>query len=482
MDSGAATLPGVVDRLKDARLRLMVQGMLAAVLWSAAAGLAAFAALDLLRRLFPATDLPPLAPAAALAAVVLAAGIAAAILRAPTIPALARRADHLFGLRERISTALELEQAAHRPPVIAALLADTLKHTGAVSAQKLAAFRLPRAALLVPLAAICVWAITLVPPQPVAPADRIERQLSATLSDAERAVAVEDITQIADAIAEEAATQNDSYMAAIATTLKDVGERLAASPETTRGDMLDQLETLLDYATSAGSGWQGSGGERIPQLLETLERSVALPNDQPAAAPGAAPVADTTLNTATGAPPSETPSYSTASIDLLLDQLQQRDDANEMGAANRLEAREEVLDYIKAAQAPAAVQAQPKARQSFENTQQMFGAQADAGAAEEQLAGEGTEAISDNPITERVDLAATASMVLTGEDTGEGRYVDVEIAPDAQLTTITDQTLAANTNAWQRRTETETGRYSIGIDNRDNVSRYLRALLGPGAQ
>ena len=70
-------------------------------------------------------------------------------------------------------------------------------------------------------------------------------------------------------------------------------------------------------------------------------------------------------------------------------------------------------------------------------------------------------------------------MVLTGEDSGVGDSLEIEITPDTKLTEITEESLAANTDAWRRNTETEADRYAIGIDDRDAVSRYLRSLLGP---
>lgn len=484
MHSYAPSLAGVVGRLEAARRRLIAQGVLAAALWALAAGLALFGLLELLRRLAPALGQgPDSALAAGLAsAAIFAAGTILAFLRAPSIDQLARRADHRFGLGERLSTALELGRTTAAPPVvIAALLADTLHHAGIVTARELAVFRLPLAALVVPLAALAAAAITFVPVQPLATGAIIEAQLDATLGAPERAVAVDDITRVADVIREQANATDDTYMQAVATTLDDLGDRLALTPDVTRGEMLDQLASLLDYARAASTDAPGAEGERIPQLVEALQQSLALPPpaDQPAAAPGSAPVADQPTAAATDSAAGSTQQSPTTSVASLLDELAQRNDDPEMGAANRLEAREEVLDYMAAAQAPAAARAQPKARQRYENTQEMFGAQADAGAAEEQLAGEGTDPISDAPIAQRVDLDATAAMVLTGEDTGEGRHFQVEITPEAKLTTVSQQGLAANTGGWQRATETEAGRYAIGIDDRDTVSRYLRSLLGP---
>ena len=91
-----------------------------------------------------------------------------AFLRTPDLPWFARAADRRFGLRERLSTALEV--AAARSPNVAhgpihrALLADAEKNAGSIDTRTLVSLRLPRATWGVPALLAAALLLQALPP------------------------------------------------------------------------------------------------------------------------------------------------------------------------------------------------------------------------------------------------------------------------------------------------------------------------------
>lgn len=478
MNSSAPTLAGVVERLGTARLRLIAQSVLGAAFGAVIAGLVVFAGLELLRRLLGQAWLGvPVSPqlvAAILAAVILAGGIVAAVLRAPSIVELARRADQTFGLRERISTALEIERntTSQRPTVVAALLADALRHSEAVSSARLAPFRMPRVALLVPVAAVAAAAVVLLV-QPMG--GTTGSRLSATLDAGERAALAADISRVTDAITTATGAGDDPHMQAVANTLGDLGQRVSQSAETTREDILDELGALRGYAGAASSDASGAEGDRISRMVAALEEAVAATEMADAAATEAEPFVNafsepSVDQTVAGADPAPA---STDSLEATIDEPEWR---NSFAKAGDMGSRPEILDYIKASEGEAT--AHPQANKTFDDDETFVTRDGGDGTGS-QLAGEGTAAIADGPVAEQLDFETVAEMQLTGTDIGVGDQMGIEITPDTRVTEITDESLAANVDGWRRGTETTAERYAIGIDDRDTVSRYLRALVGP---
>lgn len=497
MDRYPSALAGVVGRLNEARLRLVGQGALRAACWSATAAIVLFAVLELVGRLRPTwwqdvfgTHEPPslVLVATLTAAVMLAGGIVAAVLSAPPIEVLARMADQTFGLRERISTALEIERrsAGKRPAVVAAMISDAVGRSGAIDPAVLAAFRFPRTALFVPLAAVAAAAVFfLVPVQPMAAGDPIEARLSAPLGDDERAAVVDDIRRVAEVIDQEAVAHADAYMQAVANTLSELGEQIALAPETTRGTILRELGDLREHAVVAGGTWRVASGASIPKLVEALEQSVALPSMTRVAGPAGQEAPPDELDslgqTTTGKPP-----VPTLAVESMLAELERRNDAARAAASGQAGTEAEVLDAVKSAQTQAAPGV-PDANQN--SNAQVSGIQADGIAQNklpnatdewigDELVGQPGAAIGSGTVAELLDLETVSEMVVTGEDTGVGDSVEAEITPDTKLTEITEQSLSADTEAWRRNTESEAGRYAIGIDDRDTVSRYMLALVG----
>src|SRR5438270_277536 len=124
--TGAASiwLPAVRAGLLRAQSRWRLGALLRGAVWSLLLGLAVFCALEAatllgdgdassvwLPALFANPSLDHLAKSAIAFACVLAIAALAGILQAPDLAALARAADRQFGLKERLSTALEVAAA-----------------------------------------------------------------------------------------------------------------------------------------------------------------------------------------------------------------------------------------------------------------------------------------------------------------------------------------------------------------------------------
>jgi hypothetical protein len=490
MNSDGLSIASVVGRLKEARLRLVAQGVLNALFWALSAGLLILTVLELLRRLRPdwwadvfgAQGMIPQTIAVASAALVLAGGMVVAALRAPSIEQLARRADQILGLRERISTAIEIEsRTGNRPVVVAAMIADAARHGSAIRPAALAAYSLPRTALVVPIAAIAAAAVMFVLPVHTASVrERVEARLSTTFGAGEGAATADDISQVAGVIGDEAAARGDAYMEAVGNTLDDLAERVTASPQMTRGDVIKELDALMEHAAAAGTGWRDSTGERVPLLFEALENAIALP---PVAGSTNAEVAEPQLDEAPGYNPELTNSNAPppSGIDSVLEDLEWRNDAAQSGTMSWAGERAEIPGFARTVQPDAAPPPKAGQRKALDDAPALETEDAGDGA-NHQVAGDGTQAIGAVPVAQQIDLQTTSELALSGTDSGEGRSIKVEFTPQTEVTAVTEESLAVSTEAWRKSPESDARRYSIGIDDRDAVSRYMRALRSPAKE
>lgn len=495
-----STLSGLIDRLEKARGRSRALRLANAAIVALASGLAAFLLLELLRRLLPTTwlgllvlpipgeDLGFNAGIAGIVALAVLVGTATiAILRAPGIDRLARRADTHFGLLERISTTIEVERdmrGGRRPAVVNALISDVSTYAQRIDPGDLIALRLSRVVYVAAALAAAVALIVLVP-TPTRPVPMAERTLpSAELGSQERAAVADDIRRVADLVEQEAQSRSDRFMQAVANTLRDLGERVATSPTTMRDDVLGELAVLSDYAAMARSEWQGDAGERIPQLISALSQSVTQPlaqsagpqgpsSDQPAPGDPTGDPASAPTVPAAGAPAEP--------FDTLLADMERYAAMETNGAAQPADQPVVASDYFSVAEAQNAerLASGDNAAPAFEDAQ-LLGPAADARAGDSLLAGKGTDPIGATPVQPSdIEIAANAEMILRSDDAGAGRRLELQVTPNTSFTQITEQGLAASANAWRHLEEAAVARDLIGLEDREAVSRYLRALANP---
>ncbi len=487
-----STLSGVVDRLERTRARIRLLRLLDALLLAVGSGLAVFLVLELCRRLFPAVwqglPIPDLGGAfsstavgAAVALAVLLADAVTGIIGLPRVDTIARRADAHYGLKETISTALEVGRrvaGGKRPAVVDALLAEAADRERVIEPTALAAFRLsPAASAAAVLAVAALLVVLLVPTQP--PPAVPEPLSGGPLADTERAEIAEDIRRVADLVEQEAERRSDSYMRAVANTLRDLGERVATTPSATRMEIMDELGVLSEHAAAASSEWRGSAGERIPQLLDALTQAIAQPAPVPAGQDAAAPSKGESAVGNPEATPDETDAGEASgdSLDSMLAEFEGRNEAGE--AADAGAQPEMATDYISAAKAQNAARRAANANINDLENAQLLGPASSARAGDSRLAGEGTDQIGATPVEPaQVDFETAATLLLEGSDAGEGRQVELEVTPNTNFTEITEEGIAASAERWQRKEEATLARNAIAARNRDAVSRYLRALAG----
>lgn len=498
MDQHASPLSGIVGRLESARNRIRLQQVVNAAIWAATAGLASLAVVEFVRRALPGvwhaafgTAGTELAwwIAAGIAVAAVAVGVIAALSRTPDIAGLAQRADHRFGLAERLSTALEAERQADGRPassVIAALIDDAASRGRAVDAQLLAPFRLPRGAWALPAAAVVALLVVAAVPQLGLPATPDTLAAAAdtetTFTDAERVETAQTIQRVADLVQEQAERRSDPYMAAVANTLRDLGQRVAAGPATTRAEVMDELAALSNYAAQASSAYR-TDQERVPQLLDALSRSIAATQPNAALAESGQPQPGTEQAGAesSAAPGGAGSSEDRGNIEDMLAELEGGADgaAGDPGATGE---RASVSgDYLEAA----AAQNRARAAEAAENADgaQLIGPSSNAQAGDSLLAGEGTDALGDEPVQPvQVEFEKSRELALKADDTGEGLRLELEIAPEARLTEINQQSLGEAAAGWERAPEAAVSRPNIGFEDRDSVSRFLHALKTPAAQ
>jgi hypothetical protein len=209
---------------------------------------------------------------AAVLAASLVAGLAWAQFRGPGAPALARRADRLFDLGERVSTAVEVAQAPRGVAAVlqAELVADAARAVARVEPRRLVPLATPgvlAVALVVAAGALAVWLVP-VPHEPAAPA---VQELAASVDPS----AAQDLRALAEALAQDAERRSNPYLAAVAAA---VGELARTAEAGTDERLQAELAGLLDHARAAyGAGmpaWLRSAGSQLarPDGLREVAR------------------------------------------------------------------------------------------------------------------------------------------------------------------------------------------------------------------
>ncbi|MCW5715723.1 MAG: hypothetical protein KIT43_14520 [Bauldia sp.] len=196
-------------------------------------------------------------------AVVVALSIGlAALARSPGEGRLAQRADRAFGLRERLSTALEVAGSGAKGPIETALLRDATTASASVDIRRLERLRLPSPVWLLAVFLAVGLVLQLAPVTQTPPRAAGQRSgvavanapsAPAPLTAAERTAIVAEIQRAAEAIRTEAALAADPTLEGVGRTLEGIGNELAAGADVDRDELMAELGALLDYAAPATS-------------------------------------------------------------------------------------------------------------------------------------------------------------------------------------------------------------------------------------
>ncbi|MCW5697493.1 MAG: hypothetical protein KIS96_12275 [Bauldia sp.] len=399
---------------------------------------------------------------------------------------LARDADRVFALRERMSTALQVSRGRHGASAVGtALLRDAEAEAAAIDPRRLAPLRPDRVALILAGAiaflalALVVKAIAYDEPgtAPVATA------LPAALSTEDQAEVAQQLMRVAALIADDAEERSDPFLQAIAREVAALGQRIESGAVVERSEIVAELDRLANYAGDAyvAAGETIGGAEDLSQLLEavglSLEPQTPRPIEQTAAgADGPAPPPDDV-----SLPPNlpQQPPLNAPALDEMLAEFEAADAASD---AARIERGERQLPdgyfggdyYAIAAQQAAEAAARRQAEGALPDGAMLAGAAEEAGAGDSRLAGEGVGAL-DGEITENDPFAMAGELLLQDEIDGEGRRIRVEVPPQQgePVVLVPGEIVAGD---WRPMAESEVSRAGIPPADRDAVARYFRSI------
>jgi hypothetical protein len=412
-----------------------------------------------------------------------------AFLRTPDPAVLARIADRVLGLQERLSTALEVDQSVPPDtalgPVPSALLADAERHAAIIDPRQIVGLHLPRAVWAVPGLVAAAVLIQLVPPDALAVSRRsiagAERD-QAGFTGQQGAEAAANLRRIAELLGKDAQERSDPYLRTIGQTLQRLSAE-AERPSVDRHALAGALEQLLAHARRAYGPATGAAREQAPrdvvQQLQAALDDITGNRQARTATPreadgreGAGNVA-TVERDQTGRPaqPSERKIVSVATppqtpvpgrqptLDDLLKDLDDYDPVDP-----RVEKERAFADQQRRARAAS----------------QSAGAAKDAGQGDGDRAGDGTRPLGNGAAAAATELAPGVEMLLPDQRTANGGRIRIELPPETVQSGVAPPTAGAG-GEWQRAREQAIARPMPGSEDRKVIGRYfLRRAEGHG--
>lgn len=428
--------------------------MLNGAVWSILAGLMTLCGLELAVALFDEAlsigGLVAVALAAGVTVLTNAAGGILAVALAPDDAALARLGDRQFLLQERLSTALETENAqafetasaTALDPVRRALLADAERCAQGIDARQWFKLGPPRFAWAIPVLTGVATLLSLLQPgalgRTAATAETSQLRNAAQLTSRQGSDTAADLRRIADVLAKDAERTSDPYLGTIARSF----ERLSAEVQRGAADRrtiaveLDRLLSHTRRAYAQDGGMAGrtnstSGNLSPADLIQSALNSIvgdetrdAQPRDGDGANADVAPRPASEPRHAglDSTQPSQRKTVSPAKPDLTTSS------GLPPGWANILD---NLDDYDR-------LEADPRAqveRVIAQQQRRMRGAAQSAGAAQDAGEGEGDQAGNGSrPLGNGAGAAGnfpTAGDMLLPDQPGDGGRIRIEIPPDA---------------------------------------------------
>jgi hypothetical protein len=402
--------------------------------------------------------------------------------RTPNLENFARAADHKLALRERLSTALDVDARvppdAPLDPVRSALLADVEDRAPDIDPRAIVKLGVPRAVWLLPALAIIAALLHLVPIDPVASRNPVagSRGNNALSEDAAEN-AIVNLRRIADLLNQDADQRADPYLRTLARAL----ERLEAEVEhasVDRHQLADALDRLLAHSRQAyaqdGKGGRGEADPKVVDLLAAARDDIAgLSPDRPPA-PRQPDNPDATASAAAEqAARGATPAASSPSRP-----RQTRPGAAvapplSNGTADRTDAQKDGDEYgdletdLRTQKERAFAEQQRRMRAAV----QAVGAAADAGAGEGDRAGNGTRPLG-NDAPPRTDLAPGSDMLLPDQTGNNGRRIRIELTPQTELSDVAPPSAGGDRN-WRHIREQPVARSAFDAGGRKAVGRYF---------
>lgn len=479
-----SALPRLSEQLARSGRRAVAAGGLAALAVGLAAGCVGFGIARLAAAFAAPTSIGEIGVAAIAASIAFVAALAVALLARPRTIDLARRADRLFSLRERVSTSLEL---AGRTPTAAlgeALFRDAETNAATLNARALAPLRLDRVALILSsgLAFLAVALLIAAMPGTVEP-PAMSEAAPATIAAADQAELSEDLRRVAALISEDAEQRADPFLQAIARETAALGARIEAGEIIERSEIVAQLDRLATYAGDAyaAAGETAGGAEDLSRLLEAVGDRLEPAPDLPPSQVDAASLDGDPRPEGTPAAPGDAPAPGEPhELDSMLSELEREASDQSvnpsLGNATDTVSPDSDLgggDYRAVAAAQAAELAARAAADREADGAQLAGAAEESRAGDSRLAGEGVAGL-DGQGAETDPFAVAGELVLQDEIDGEGRRIRVEVPPPTAPVELAPGEISAGD--WRAAPESEVARAVVPLPDRGAVGRYFRAL------
>jgi hypothetical protein len=490
---GRTRLPVLHGCLRGARRRWRIGALLTSAVWSVVAALALLCGQGAAALLFPgpATAGPlrlgePMSPVAIVLgafAVAFMLGCVVTYLRTPDLRSFARVIDRKLALRERLSTALEVD-AGTRPdapldPVRSALIADVERRAADIDPRAIVWLGVSRAIWLVPALILATALLHFVPADAFAsrsPAVTRSHNNGALSGEAAEKAAA-NLRRVADLLGRDAEERADPYLRTIAGAIERLGVEVEHA-SLDRRQLASALDQLLAHSRQAyaqgGNQDRGEARRNVIDLLAAARDDIAgttpghtaalhQPDDAGTAPSGAA--AEQAVPDATSAGPPRPqrqarPSAATAPFrsDRATDQVDAQKDGDEYG---------DLESDPRTQKERAFAEQQRRIRAAT----QAVGAAADAGAGEGDRAGDGTRPLG-NGVAAPTDLAPGVDMLLPDQAGNDGRRIRIELTPQAALSDVAPPTAGGDGN-WRRAGERPVARPALDAQDRKVVGRYF---------
>jgi len=486
-----STSRALQDRLEASRVRLDLARGFEGVSWSALAAAVTLGVLrvgELLAERWAFLDFLSVGVGWSAAGGVLLVGLAATAARMSrsrtSLLAIARRADHRFGLDERLSTAVEFgmlqasgESRHTASPVLTALFRDAAERGAQVSPQVLVPLSTPRPARYFAAVAVAILALEIALPGSHAGPEESRATPAAAAED--RAETVDFLLETAAMLRRDAESRSNDYLRVIATALESLaldiiedrlsgdamGEalaRLAAHAELAL--RASEVQPGVDAGSTAVSGADGMAGE------EGENQSAAAGDQDPEA-----------LSSGSGAIAQQVGGMlneARAALQGLRSRLDDDSGDGERLAADtspssgvegampefdpsQMSGQEAVSGDGERALANLAVQGQTAPDASFGEGRSL---QDGEGSAILAGAPEGT-ALPDAPSTRDFELPSEG---------GSRRRLPIEIVPETRFSSVSEQPLPQGD--WRPGSEPRVSSDFLGLSHREIASRYFLSL------
>lgn len=395
--------------------------------------------------------------------------------RLPGIDEIARRADGVFNLQERLATAVEVSHLQPRTAAEAtvrhALLADAERCAVDVEPKELVRGGVARELAFATTAALLFVAVATIP----LPSIHWAHNRADALTSEEAAASAETAHQVAEYLASEAEKRNDPYLAALSRAFGDLSDSLE-SAEYSRQSAGAEIERLLDHVSRAL-------GDESPIATE-ISQAFGGESSRPEVRDMASSSSETVTagepasekSSRMGDPESLGEGFQSGSAGLESERGDTPDnvEVSQFGSGTGELLEVDYMDHQPSEWVERAQNYLRQQRNDQRNVGQPIGAAEEAGRGPSAQAGAGTKPLEGNVQDEdSSSLGETLDSVILPEAAEDlGGRMEIEVAPEAQRTNVADSAGEASSR-WRPEREIFFKRDRLQPWHSPFVSRYF---------